>query len=116
MIETLREIVGKLVSMGPIAAGGLMVFEFFRWLFSGLIDMLVTWVTAKIDLFWGLVQQQMAVLGVDLTPGTEFAAIISKANVILPLDEAWHYTLLLLGVYSVLVGVKWARNLIPGLK
>ena len=116
MIEKLTEIGEKLTVLGFQAAGALGLFELIRWLFSGVIKLFTDWFNEKIDLVWGLIEDQFAVLAVDMAPGSQFAAMISKANAVVPLDEAWRYMLLYLSFYSVVVGVKWTRNLIPGLK
>ncbi|MEY4569097.1 MAG: hypothetical protein RLZZ398_536 [Verrucomicrobiota bacterium] len=115
MIETLREICGKLWNVGKLAVPGVALFSFIEWLFSALIEFVKNYVGSQIDLVWGKVLAQMEVLRVDLVPSGEFAGFIAKANVIVPLDEMWRFFLLYLGVASVVLGVKWARNLIPGL-
>ena len=115
MIETLREIAGKLWNVGKLAVPGVAVFSFITWLFSGLIEVVKNYISAQVDLVWGKILAQMEVLRVDLVPPPEFMSFIAKANVIVPLDEIWKYFLLYLGVASVVLGVKWVRNLIPGM-
>lgn len=103
-----QDIGDKLWGIGKQLVAGVSIFEIIRRLFSewffGLIDEL----KAKIDAV-------MHTLGVDLAPPPEVSVWISKINVIVPLSEMWGYFLLYLAVASVILGVKWARNLIPGL-
>lgn len=115
MIETLREIAGKLWTVGKLAIPGVALYELFAWVFSAFIELGKNYVTAQFDKIWLKILGQMEVLRVDLAPTSEFSAFIAKANVVVPLSEMWHFFLLYLGVASVVLGVKWVRNLIPGL-
>ena len=110
---SLADVAGKLWSVGRLLIPGVAIFELVSWGFSTLWSLLSNYVQSKIDLFWNLIKSQIDVLGVDLTPSGEFLGFLAKANSVVPLSEMWSYFLLYLGVASVVLGVKWARNLIP---
>lgn len=116
MIGYLKEIADKLWSIGKFLIPVYGMFELLRVLFSRLLGLLKDWVSEWIARIWGLVKEQMAALEVDLTPGPAFQSMIAKLNVVVPLEEMWFYLLAYLGVASVVLGVKWMRNLVPGLK
>lgn len=116
MYEKLAEIAVKLFSLGGLVAVGLAIFELLKGVFQGLLEKLFAWITGRAEAVWTLVTDQADALSVDLAPGTELASLLAKANVLLPVDEGWRLLLLYLGVFSTVVGVKWMRNLIPGLK
>ena len=113
MIDVLREIALKLWQFGKLAIPGVAALEATRWLipklFGGIKDWLLgLWESAKARIL-----EQYESLDVDLAPPPEFAAWVAKINVIIPLSEMWFYLLLYLAIASVLVGIKWLRNLIP---
>ena len=81
------------------------VFEMLRWLVTSFWKGTVQWATNKID-------AAMGSLSVDLAlPVTPW---LQKINSVVPIEEAWHYLILYLGIASAVVGIKWCRNLIPG--
>lgn len=116
MLAKLSEIAVKIFDLAKYLIPLVAIFEFFRVLFSKFTDLILKWINARLDQVWNLVKGQMEALSVDLSPGSEFSSWIAKINVVIPLSEMWHYFLLYLGVASVVLGVKWMRNLVPGLK
>lgn len=98
----------KIWNIGKALVPGIASLEMLRAL-------LADWWGGIMDDFKAKVAAQLGTLMVDLAPSTEVASLISKANVVVPLSEMWHYLLLYLAIASTVLGVKWARNLIPGI-
>jgi hypothetical protein len=92
----------KLLKIGCPLLG---VLEFARWGVQGLWKGTVDWGMAKID-------SAIASLNIDLA--LPLSPWLAKANSIFPIEEAVHYLVLYLGIASIVVGVKWMRNLVPG--
>lgn len=116
LVAYAKEIVGKLFSIGKLLIPGIAIFELITYLLTTVLSFVKDWFISGVNAIKLRILEQVDTLGVDLTPSSEFAAVISKINVVVPLSEMWHFFLLYLGFASVVVGVKWARNLIPGLK
>jgi|GEM_PF-5569497 len=109
-----QEITNKLWNLGKLAVPGVALYEFISYLIESVFGKFRDWVLGLIEGFQQKIIEQFTALQIDLAPPPEFAAFISKANVIVPLTEMWHFFLLYLGFASVVMGIKWARNLIPG--
>lgn len=116
IVAYLKEFAAKIYAIGKLLVPLWAIWEFIKALFSTVLSIVKDWFLEKVALVVQAVKEQAEVLGVDLTPTGEFATFIAKANVVVPLEEAWHYFLLWLGWASFLVGIKWLRNLVPGLK
>lgn len=103
----LSDLGSKLWSTAKLAVPAYAIFEFLRWLVTSLFTSSVDWAMAKVD-------SVIANLQVDLAiPASPW---ISKVNSVFPLEEAFHYLLLYLGIASAIIGIKWFRNLVPGFK
>ena len=111
----LYEIGEKIFSLGKFLVPVFGILWFFKSVFVLITDLVAEWVQGWIDLFMGQLNTGLANLGVDLTPSTQVLSFIAKANVIVPLDEAWRLLLVFLAFASVVVGIKWGRNLLPGM-
>ena len=105
----------KIFQFAKLMVPGVGLFWMVKTLWQGFWNWLGDWFGGLVADLLAKINGQLAVLGVDLTPTSECAAFIGKANTIVPLDEAWRYILLYLAFASVVVGVKWTRNLIPGM-
>lgn len=113
MIDFLKEIALKVWQVGRLAVPGVAVLEGFRLLFGLIGSKVADWWHGLVEHVKGLIAAQLDTLGVDLAPPEVLVEMIAKVNVLIPLSEAWGYFLLYLGVASVLVGIKWLRNLLP---
>jgi hypothetical protein len=113
MLSKLAEIAVKLFGIGKLLVPILAVVEFFRWIFKGVFIRLWQWLIDKGMSLWGMVEDYASSLEVDLAIPPEFAVIAAKVNTVFPLDEFVRYFLLYLGLASVVLVVKWGRNLIP---
>ena len=111
-----RELVGKIWEVGKLITPFYALWILIEALFNMLFVNLKGWFLGVVAEFQGKVAAQLDVMGVDLTPPPAFLAFVAKVNFVVPLEEMWNYFLLYLAFASVVVGVKWARNLIPGLK
>ena len=111
----LYEIGEKIFSLGKFLVPVFGILWFFKSVFVLITDLVSEWIQGWIDLFMGQLNTGLANLGVDLTPSTQVLSFIAKANVIVPLDEAWRLLLNFLVFASVVVGIKWGRNLVPGM-
>lgn len=114
ILSKLHEIGEKITSIAKVSVPIFALLAFFKWIFGGFVDMVTEWFNGFMTNLVAKVTTQLDVIGVDLAPGPEFQAFISKANTIVPLQELVHYVILYLGFASVVVGVKWSRNLVPG--
>jgi hypothetical protein len=114
-LRRLFDIGEKLVSVGKFLIPGVAIFTLLKNVFASFWEMLGDWFEEKILFFLTAIKDQIATLGVDLTPPPLFQEFIGKANTIVPLDEAWKLLLIYLAFASVVMGIKWGRNLIPGM-
>jgi hypothetical protein len=111
----LFEIGEKLTSFARFLIPGVALFYLLKIVFKGFWEFVTEWFDGLILDLLTKVKDAMLNLGVDLTPSAEFQAFIAKANSVVPLDEAWRLILVYLAFASVVMGVKWTRNLIPGM-
>lgn len=102
-----EDLLNKIASIGKALIPSLAIFEVLRRLlgewWQGLMDSL----EAKFNAALGM-------LSVDLAPPAVIMSWIAKVNVVVPLSEAWQYFLSYLAIASVVLGIKWMRNLVPG--
>jgi len=95
----------KIWKIGKMAVPGYAIFEVGKWLVGTFWKSGVEWAEGKID---AAVQSLQVDLALPVSPW------LSKVNSIIPVEEAFHYLVLYLGIASLVLGIKWTRNLIPG--
>lgn len=111
----LFEIGEKLVHNARYMIPAVGLFYLLRDLWIYFWNLLGEWLEGIIEDFLGKVLEAIGTLGIDLTPPPAFLAFIAKANSVVPLDEAWRLLVVYLAFASVVMGVKWSRNLTPGM-
>lgn len=112
----IEEVITKLWNIAKFCVPILAIWEFLSHFFKGAIEIAKVWLIGRIEFVKAIVEDQLSELGVSLEPPAELVAIVAKINVLVPLEEAWSYFLTFLAFASVVVGVKWTRNLTPGIK
>lgn len=100
----LSDIGNKAWGIAKLAVPGYAVFEAGKWATTTLWKSGVEWAEGKLD-------TALANLQIDLA--LPISPWLSKANSIIPIEEAFHYFVTYLGIASLVLGIKWARNLIP---
>ena len=103
-----QDIGDKLFSIGKFLVPGLALLELVQHLVSKWWgDLMADW-SIKLA-------TSIGTLSVDLAPPADVMLWIARFNSVVPLSEAWGYTIKYLAIASAVLGVKWARNLIPGM-
>jgi len=103
--SAVSDIGDKVLKTLGVLVPAVAVFLFVQWLITDLLGGVQDYVTNKVD-------SVMATLAVDLNLPT--SPYLDQLNVMFPVEESWHYLLLYLATASAMLGIKWFRNLTPG--